>query len=72
MDATQKARLSAMVGKKTARACPECGAVMVIRKNRLDDRFFLGCNRYPDCRATMELDESLYMELTGQKKLWVT
>jgi ssDNA-binding Zn-finger/Zn-ribbon topoisomerase 1 len=69
MDATAKARLSTMVGKKTAKACPECGAVFVIRKNRHDDSFFLGCNRYPDCHNTDEIDEALYMELMGQKRM---
>ena len=70
MDTTARARLATMVGKKTAKPCPECGAVMVIRKNRRDDNFFLGCNRFPDCRNTMELDESLYMEILGQKRMF--
>jgi ssDNA-binding Zn-finger/Zn-ribbon topoisomerase 1 len=69
MDATSKARLSTMVGKKTAVACTECGAVMIIRKQRHADSFFLGCNRYPDCHNTDEIDEALYMELIGQKRM---
>jgi ssDNA-binding Zn-finger/Zn-ribbon topoisomerase 1 len=70
MDATIKARLSTMVGKKTAKGCPDCGAMMVVRQNRRDDNFFLGCNRYPDCRNTMEIDEAMYMELIGQKRMF--
>lgn len=70
MDATQRSRLAAKVGTKTTKPCPECGAVMVFRKNRRDESFFLGCNRYPDCRCTMEIDEALYMELMGQKRMF--
>jgi ssDNA-binding Zn-finger/Zn-ribbon topoisomerase 1 len=69
MDATMKARLLAMINQKTSKSCPECGAVMIIRKQRHADNFFLGCNRFPDCRETQELDEALYMELTEQKRL---
>jgi len=63
-----KAKLKAMVGKKTTKGCPDCGAVMVIRQNSYDQSFFLGCHRYPDCKKTLEIDEALYMEITGQPR----
>ena len=59
-----------MVGKKTAQSCPECGAVMVIRKNKQDESFFLGCNRYPNCRYTSQIDEAMYLDLAGYKKMF--
>jgi ssDNA-binding Zn-finger/Zn-ribbon topoisomerase 1 len=70
MDATSKARLRAMVGKKTASSCSDCGAVMVVRQNRQDESFFLGCNQYPYCKHTEEITEELYMELIGHPKLF--
>lgn len=70
MDATTKSRLLAMRGKKTARPCPECRAMMVVRQNRRDETFFLGCNRYPDCQHTEEITEELRMELMGQKRMF--
>jgi ssDNA-binding Zn-finger/Zn-ribbon topoisomerase 1 len=70
MNATQTARLLAMVGKKTMKACTECGAVMLVRKNRHDNSFFLGCGNYPDCHHTEQVTEELYMELSGQKRMF--
>lgn len=32
--------------------CPECGALMVIRKNKTTGEQFFGCSRYPDCEGT--------------------
>ena len=69
MDGRLFAKLRAMIGKKTAQACPECGAVMVVRQNRTDRTFFLGCNRYPDCTATIEIPESMRLDLMGVAKL---
>jgi ssDNA-binding Zn-finger/Zn-ribbon topoisomerase 1 len=64
----QKA-LSEKVGQKTKQACPECGAVMVIRQNKTDKSFFLGCHNYPDCKHTTEIPESMKLELLGFKRL---
>jgi putative DNA topoisomerase len=64
----QKA-LSEKVGHRTKQACPECGAVMVIRQNKTNKSFFLGCHRYPDCKHTEEIPESMKMELLGFKRL---
>jgi ssDNA-binding Zn-finger/Zn-ribbon topoisomerase 1 len=64
----QKA-LAEKVGQKTKQSCPECGAVMVIRQNKHDHSYFLGCNRYPGCKHTMEIPESMKMELLGFKRL---
>jgi DNA topoisomerase-1 len=64
----QKA-LTKKVGQKTKQACPDCGAVMVIRQNKNDLSFFLGCNRYPDCKHTMEIPESMKLDLLGFKRL---
>ena len=64
----QKA-LAEKIGQKTKQACPECGAVMVIRQNKTDHGFFLGCHNYPDCKHTTEIPESLKLELLGYKQL---
>jgi ssDNA-binding Zn-finger/Zn-ribbon topoisomerase 1 len=49
--------------------CPDCGAWMVIRTNRENGSQFLGCTRYPECKRTEEIPESIRMELEGQEKL---
>jgi ssDNA-binding Zn-finger/Zn-ribbon topoisomerase 1 len=40
--------------------CPDCGAIMVLRRPRPGSmKFqhpFWGCNRYPDCYGTREID----------------
>ncbi len=36
---------------ETERACPTCGAPMVLRSGRYGE--FLACSRYPDCKTTL-------------------
>ncbi|GIV07406.1 MAG: DNA topoisomerase 1 [Fimbriimonadales bacterium] len=36
---------------ETERACPTCGATMVLRSGRYGE--FLACSRYPDCKTTL-------------------
>ncbi|BCW95774.1 MAG: type I DNA topoisomerase [Fimbriimonadales bacterium] len=36
---------------ETDRACPACGATMVLRTGRYGE--FLACSRYPDCKTTL-------------------
>jgi ssDNA-binding Zn-finger/Zn-ribbon topoisomerase 1 len=62
-------KLSEKVGQKTRQACPECGAVMVIRQNKHDQSFFLGCHNYPDCKHTMDIPESMKLGLLGYQQL---
>ena len=61
--------LEKLVGQKLAYSCSECGAPMKIRRNKENGSLFLGCDRWPDCKSTEEIPESLRMELLGQKKL---
>lgn len=70
MDATTKANLLAQVGKKTAESCEVCGAVLVVRMNRQNESFFLGCNRYPDCRFTKEISETMRLTMMGVKPMF--
>ena len=35
--------------------CPDCKVIMKLRKNRLDQRHFWGCNRYPLCKGTLPI-----------------
>ena len=70
MNSAQIKLLANMRGKKTTKPCPDCGAVMIVRQNKQDGSFFLGCNRYPDCKVTMEIDESFVMKLQGYKEFW--
>lgn len=38
-------------------ACPKCGKVMKLRKNKTNGQYFYGCSGYPNCKTTMSLDE---------------
>ncbi len=40
-------------------SCPRCGSKMVERKNRKSQRRFLGCSKYPKCKGTAMLKESI-------------
>jgi ssDNA-binding Zn-finger/Zn-ribbon topoisomerase 1 len=62
--------LSSLVGKQVGKSCPDCGATMIVRRNRENGSYFLGCHRYPDCKVTMEIDEPLKMKLLGYKDFW--
>ena len=63
-------RLLAMVNKPVNVYCRECGCEMVMRQNRLDRDFFLGCHRFPACTWTEPLPESLLMQAAGQQELF--
>jgi len=41
-------------------ACPECGAPMSVKFAR--GRSFLGCTRYPECKATAQMPADVYVE----------
>ena len=49
--------------------CPECGAPMVIRRNRNTDGEFLGCSRFPDCTETRALPEDVKLRREGAQVL---
>ena len=38
--------------------CPVCTRAMVVRRNRAQGTFFLGCTGYPSCRGTRNLPQS--------------
>jgi len=46
--------------------CPECGAPMTVK--RRGRRAFLGCSRYPDCRATAPLPEGVRIQAPPKAK----
>ncbi len=52
-------------GALIERACPECGAKLVIRTNRHTEQQFLGCVRYPTCRHTEGLPEYYRLKAAG-------
>ncbi len=41
-------------------ACPECGSAMAVKFAR--GKAFLGCTKYPDCKATAPLPDGVYVE----------
>ena len=43
----------------TAITCPDCGWAMVKRRNRRTGEAFFGCSRFPACRGTRRIDDSL-------------
>ncbi len=38
--------------------CPNCGSSMIIRTRKSDGERFLGCSRFPDCKATMPMQQA--------------
>lgn len=61
--------LAKVVNKKSPISCPDCGAQMLYKQNHTNLSFFLGCGRFPDCKRTMEIPESLKMQLLGYQQL---
>jgi ssDNA-binding Zn-finger/Zn-ribbon topoisomerase 1 len=41
-------------------SCPDCGAAMGVKWSR--GRSFLGCSKYPECKATRPMPEGVYVE----------
>ena len=39
--------------------CPECGGPMQLKKSRFGGRYFLGCAKYPTCKATAKVGPEL-------------
>jgi len=60
--------LNVRLNKKSAFACPDCGATMLYKKSSLSGEFFLGCGRFPDCRHTVNLPENVLVELSGDAR----
>jgi DNA topoisomerase I len=44
--------------KKTDQPCPDCGAFLLIRKNRRGEEFY-GCEKYPKCKFTKPMELGL-------------
>jgi ssDNA-binding Zn-finger/Zn-ribbon topoisomerase 1 len=61
--------LQAYVGRKLAYSCWVCSSQMVIRQDKETGKLFLGCNRWPDCKHTEEIPESIWMELINHDRL---
>ncbi len=49
--------------------CEACGAKLIVRRNKRTDAPFLGCERYPECRYTERLPESVKMRMAGAAPL---
>ena len=46
--------------EEISQACPECGAAMQVKFGR--GRSFLGCSKYPECKATSPMPAGVYVE----------
>jgi DNA topoisomerase-1 len=44
--------------RKTDQVCPDCGAFLLVRKNRMGEEF-LGCEKYPKCKFAKPMDLNL-------------
>jgi restriction system protein len=46
-----------VIKTKPVPTCPECGAMMILRRPKPDDDWspFWGCMDYPDCRGTRDI-----------------
>lgn len=49
--------------------CPQCGANLVERTNRTTNEPFLGYSRWPECKHTEPLPESVKLRRQGQQEL---
>jgi len=52
------------------KSCPQCGAALVERTNRATNEPFLGCQRWPECKHTEPLPESVKLRRQGQRELF--
>ena len=52
--------LKKVKAEEIKQACPECGSQMQVKFTR--GRSFLGCTRYPECKATGEMPPGVYVE----------
>ena len=59
-------------GRASEKTCPKCGAGtrLIVRKNRQNGSYFLGCPRYPECDYTESLPEGVRMKLLGHPTLF--
>lgn len=50
--------MSATIRTKPEPSCPECGAIMRLRRPPPGKSWepFWGCNRFPNCKGTMNID----------------
>lgn len=39
--------------------CPKCGEVLVVKVNRKNGQYFIGCSGWPDCEFTSRYDRAL-------------
>lgn len=55
---------------KIVKHCPDCGAPLAERTNRQNGSTFLGCTRYPECKHTEPVPESVKMRRAGQRDMF--
>jgi|PlaIllAssembly_1097288.scaffolds.fasta_scaffold143921_4 hypothetical protein len=60
-------KLLAFLGLASGLHCYRCGGRMIYRKNNRSGEVFLGCDKYPECRTTRPIPESLLMEIVYPK-----
>ena len=54
---------------RIVRACPECGALLTIRRNRETRETFLGCSGWPKCTYTEPLPIDVQLRAMGAPTL---
>ena len=50
--------------------CPLCSQPLVERTNRQNGSTFLGCSRYPECKHTEPIPESVKLRRQGQRGMF--
>lgn len=55
---------------KITKHCPICSAALVERTNRQNGSTFLGCSRYPECKHTEPVPESVKLRRQGQRDMF--
>ena len=55
---------------KIIKPCPKCGGDLAERTNRATNEPFLGCSRWPECKHTEPLPESVKLRRQGQQELF--
>lgn len=55
---------------KIVKACPKCGALLTIKRNRETGEEYIGCTSFPSCNHTEPLPESIKLRRQGQEDMF--
>lgn len=56
--------------ERIVKACPRCGQLLEIKRNRSTQEEFLGCSAWPQCTYTEPLPETIKLKRQGQRGMF--